>query len=66
LTISLPKTRYFRSDATGNRSPDRPTAVAAHRAGAGIGYVELVSGDTPTELRAIVRKLADRQLALNG
>jgi hypothetical protein len=27
---------------------------------AGIGYVEVVSGDTPTELRAIVRKLATR------
>lgn len=33
---------------------------------AGIGYVELSSGDTPSELRAIVRKLAGRQLALNG
>lgn len=33
---------------------------------AGIGYVEVVSGDSPTELRAIVRKLAGRQLALNG
>ncbi len=33
---------------------------------AGIGYVELTSGDTPSELRAIVRKLAGKQLALNG
>jgi len=33
---------------------------------AGIGYVELASGDTPSELRAIVRKLAGKQLALNG
>ena len=27
---------------------------------AGIGYVEVVSGDTPAELRAMVRKLAGR------
>lgn len=27
---------------------------------AGIGYIEIVSGDTPTELRAMVRKLAVR------
>ncbi|MBA3055552.1 MAG: DUF2726 domain-containing protein [Sphingomonadales bacterium] len=28
---------------------------------AGIGYVEIVSGDTPAELRSMVRKLAGRQ-----
>lgn len=33
---------------------------------AGIGYVELVSGDTPGELRAIVRKLAGKHLPLAG
>jgi hypothetical protein len=27
---------------------------------AGIGYVEIVSGDTPAELRSMVRKLAER------
>lgn len=27
---------------------------------AGIGYVEIVSGDTPAELRAMIRKLAER------
>ena len=27
---------------------------------AGIGYVEVVSGETPAELRAMVRKLAGR------
>ena len=30
---------------------------------AGIGYVEIVSGDTPAELRALVRKLAGRGAA---
>ena len=30
---------------------------------AGIGYVELASGDTPTELRAMVRKLAGKHFA---
>lgn len=28
---------------------------------AGIGYVEIISGDTPADLRSIVRKLAGRQ-----
>jgi hypothetical protein len=27
---------------------------------AGIGYVEIVSGDTPAELRGMVRKLAGK------
>lgn len=33
---------------------------------AGIGYVELASGDTPSELRAIVCKLAGKQFAPKG
>ena len=31
---------------------------------AGIGYVEIVSGDTPTEVRAMVRKLVGRSLGV--
>ena len=30
---------------------------------AGIGYVEVVSGDTPAEVRAVVRKLVERRSA---
>lgn len=33
---------------------------------AGIGYVEVASGDTPAEVHAIVRKLASRQTAEGG
>jgi hypothetical protein len=30
---------------------------------AGIGYIEVVSGDTPAEVREMIRKLAGKQAA---
>lgn len=45
---------------TGNAAAARDAVKREALRRAGIGYVEIVSGDTPTELREMIRKLAAR------
>lgn len=47
----------------GNNSAARDAVKKEALRRAGIGYVEVLSGDTPAEVRAMVRKLAARQAA---
>ena len=54
--VEMQGTGHHLSDTTAARDAVKREALRR----AGIGYVEVVSGDTPAEVRAMVRKLVGR------